>query len=66
MNKLQQIAFNHSSNIDFKDSMNAYKKYTAKPSSCLVIVAYYAIREPFAFQRESFRNNIKTNHDNLR
>ena len=28
--ELQQIASNHSSNIDFKDFMNHYKKYTAK------------------------------------
>ena len=28
--ELQQIAFNHSSNIDFKDSMNLYRKCTAK------------------------------------
>ena len=25
--ELQQIAFNHSSDIDFKDFMNQYKKY---------------------------------------
>ena len=30
---LQQIAFNHSSDIDFKDFMNLYKKWTAKPYS---------------------------------
>ena len=35
-NKSQQIAFNHSSNIDFKDFMNLYKKCTAKPYSFLV------------------------------
>ena len=35
--KLQQIAFNHSSDIDFQDFMNLYKKYTAKPYSLLVI-----------------------------
>ena len=29
--KLQQIAFNHSSDIDFKDFFNLYKKSTAKP-----------------------------------
>ena len=29
--KLQQIAFNHSSDIDVKDFMNIYKKCTAKP-----------------------------------
>ena len=34
--ELQQIAFNHSSDIDFQDFMNLYKKSTAKPYSCLV------------------------------
>ena len=34
---LQQIAFNNSSDIDFKDFMNLYKKYTSKPYSFLVI-----------------------------
>ena len=29
--ELQQIAFNYSSDIDFKDFMNLYKKCTAKP-----------------------------------
>ena len=35
--ELQQIAFNHSSDIDFQDFMNLYKKCTAKPYSFLVI-----------------------------
>ena len=35
--ELQQIAFNHSSDIDFQDIMNLYKKCTAKPYSFLVI-----------------------------
>ena len=30
---LQQIAFNHSSDINFKELMNLYKKCTAKPYS---------------------------------
>ena len=29
--ELQQIAFNHSSDIDFEDFMILYKKCTAKP-----------------------------------
>ena len=29
--ELQQIAFNHSSDIDFKDFMNLYKNCTANP-----------------------------------
>ena len=34
--ELQQIALNHSSDIDFKDFMNTYEKCTAEPSSFLV------------------------------
>ena len=39
---LQQTAFNHSSDIDFKDSMNLYEKSTTKPCSLLVIDATLA------------------------
>ena len=35
--ELQQIAFNHSSDMDFQDFMNLYKKRTAKQISFLVI-----------------------------
>ena len=35
--ELQQIAFNHLSDIDFQDFMNIYKKCTTKPYSFLVI-----------------------------
>ena len=35
--ELQQIAFKHSSYIDFQDFMNLYKKCTTKPCSSLVI-----------------------------
>ena len=35
--ELQQLAFNHSSNIDFQDFMNLFKKCTSKPYSFLVI-----------------------------
>ena len=40
--ELQQIAFNHSTDIDFKDFMNLYKKCTAKPYSFLVVGATLA------------------------
>ena len=33
----EQIAFNHSLDIDFQDFMDLYKKYTEKPDSFLVI-----------------------------
>ena len=35
--ELQQVAFNHSSDIEFQDFMNLYKKCTAKPYPFLVI-----------------------------
>ena len=34
--ELQQIAINHSSDIDFKNFMKIYKKYTKEPYSFLV------------------------------
>ena len=40
--ELQQIVFNHSSDIDFKDFMNLYKKCTAKSYLFLVIDATLA------------------------
>ena len=35
--ELQQITFNHSSDINFQNFMNLYKKFTTKPYSFLVI-----------------------------
>ena len=40
--KLQQSSINHSSDIDFRDFMNLYKKCTSKPFSFLVIDATLA------------------------
>ena len=37
--ELQQIRYNHSSDIDFKDFLNLYRKCTEKPYSFLVIDA---------------------------
>ena len=34
---LEQIAFNHSSDTEFQDFTNLYKKFTAKSYSCLFI-----------------------------
>ena len=44
--ELQQIAFNHSSDIEFKYFMNLYKKCTAKPYSFLVIDATFSSYNP--------------------
>ena len=57
--ELQQTAFNHSSDIDFKDFRNLYKKCTAKPYSFLVTDATLASDNPLISEKK----NIKTNHD---
>ena len=49
--ELQQTAFNHSSDIDFQDFMNLYKKCTAKPYSFLVIDATLASDNPLRFRK---------------
>ena len=49
--KLQQTAFNHSSDIDFKDFMNLYKKCNAKPYSFLVIDITFASDNPSHFRK---------------
>ena len=49
--ELQQVAFNHSSDIDFKDFMNLYKKCTAKPYSFLVIDATLASDNSSRFRK---------------
>ena len=49
--ELQQIAFNHSSDIDFQDFMNLYKKCTAKPYSFLVIDTTLASNNSSCFRK---------------
>ena len=49
--ELQQVAFNHSSNIDFKDFMNLLKNCTAKSYTFLVIDATLASDNPSHFRK---------------
>ena len=49
--ELQQIVINHSSDINFKDYMNLYKKCTEKPYSFLVIDATLASDNPLRFRK---------------
>ena len=49
--ELQKITFNHSSDTDFKDFMNLYKKCTAKPYSFLVIGATLTSDNPLRFRK---------------
>ena len=49
--ELHQIAFNHSSDIDFKDFMNRYEKCSATPYSLLFIDATLASDNPLRFRK---------------
>ena len=49
--ELQQIALNHSSDIDFKDFIKIYKKCTAEPYSFLVNDATLASDNPLRFRK---------------
>ena len=50
--ELQQIAFNHLSDIDFKDFMNLYKKCSTKTNFFLVIDATVASDNPSRFRKK--------------
>ena len=47
----QQIALNHSSDIDFKDFMNIYKKWTEEPYSFLVNDKTFPSDDPLRFRK---------------
>ena len=49
--ELQQIALNHSSDIDFKDFINIYKKYTKEPYSFLFIDTTLPSDDPLRFRK---------------
>ena len=49
--ELQEIALNHSSDVNFKDFIKMYKKCTAKPYSFLVNDATLALDNPLRFRK---------------
>ena len=49
--KLQQIALNHSSDINFKDFMNIYKKCAAEPYSFLLNDTTLSSDDPLRFRK---------------
>ena len=49
--ELQQIALNHSSDIDVKDFMNIYRKCTTEPYSFLVNDTRLQTDDPLRFRK---------------
>ena len=60
---IQQIAINHSSDINTKDFANIYRKYTADPCSFSVNDTTLASNNPLRFRKILF-NIYNKNHDN--
>ena len=52
--ELQQIALNHSSDIDYKDFIKIYKKCTDEPYSFLVNDTMLASDNPLRFRKNLF------------
>ena len=61
--ELQQIAINHSSDINTKDFTNIYRKCTAEPYSFLVNDTTLPSNNPLRFRKNLF-NIYNKNHDN--
>ena len=49
--ELQQIASNHSSDLDFKDFIKLYKDYTKEPYSLLVNDTTFLSFNPLRFRK---------------
>ena len=67
--ELQQIVFKHSSDIDFQDFMNLYKKCTAKPYSFFIIDTTLTSDNILSFRKniiERIQKLIMTTDDKLR
>ena len=60
--ELQQIAINHSSDINTKDFANIYRKCTDEPYSSLVIITMLSSNIPLRFRKNIPLYN--KNHDN--
>ena len=58
--ELLQIALNHSSDIDFKNFMKIYKKYTTEPYSFLVNDTTLPLDNPLKFRKKILEKMFKT------
>ena len=64
LNKIefQQIGLNHSSDINFKDFVKIYEKYTVEPHSFLVNDTTLRSDNPSRFKKRSFKSNMYNLH----
>ena len=60
--ELQNIAINHSANIDYKDFMKIYREFTKEPYSFLTIDATLSASDPLRFRKNllpSYKNDSR-------
>ena len=57
--ELQQIASNHSSDIDFKDFVKLYKEYTKEPYSFVVTDTTLSSNNPLQFRKNLLYNDYQ-------
>ena len=61
-NELQNIALNHSADVDYKDFVKTYKECTRNPYTFLTIVTTIPASDPLKF-RKNFLTSCKDNHN---
>ena len=54
--KLQNIAINHSANIDYKDFVEIYRECTKEPFNFLTIDTTLPASNPLRFRKNSFES----------
>ena len=54
--KLQNIAINHSADIDYKDFMKIYRECTNEPFNFLTIDAMLPASNPLSFRKNVFES----------
>ena len=52
--QLQNIAINHSADIDYQDFMKIYRKYTKEPYNFLTIDTALSASDPVRFRKNLF------------
>ena len=52
--ELQNIAINHSADIDYKDFMKIYRECTKEPYNCLTIESTLPASDPLRFRQKLF------------
>ena len=62
----QNIAINHSADIDYKDFMKIYRECTKEPYSFWIIDSTLLASDPLRFRKNLFRSNENDSTDQIK